>query len=445
MKILMINEVCGQGSTGKICCETAEQLSTEGHEVKIAYGRLAYVPTEYQKYGVRIGNDVSVHFHALQTCLFDMHGFGSRRATKKFLKWADEFAPDLLWLHNLHGYYINIDLLFHWIKQRPNLKVQWTLHDCWAFTGHCAHFTMIKCDKWKSECGRCPQRTGYPASILIDQSKRNYHRKKGLFCGISNMKLIVPSEWLAGLVKQSFLAEYPIEVRHNKVDETVFRPTKSNFRTKLGLNKKTVILGVASRWNTKKGLDDFIELSRMLDDNYAIVLVGLSEKQIKQLSGSVVGISKLLDGRELAAIYSDADIYVNASKEETFGMTTLEAIQCGTKTVVYDSTAGAEVARQYGGIAVPEGVENLYKAITGKDWIRGGISSKKAVIYAIPKTTSKDELAMIYSMADIFVNPTHEDTYPTTNLEAQACGTWVITYDVGGAAETLTCGQRKNQ
>lgn len=220
MKILLINEVCGYTSTGSICGEIADEMSGKGHDVKIAYGRYSYVPDKYQKYGIRIGNTWAVKLHALKTRFLDAQGFGSKNATKKFLKWADEFDPDLVWLHNLHGYYINIELLFHWLKSKPKLKVQWTLHDCWAFTGHCTYFTMAKCDKWKEQCKNCPQKREYPASIWIDMSEKHYLKKKELFCGINDMLIITPSKWLRNLVSQSFLQEYPIEIRYNKITQT---------------------------------------------------------------------------------------------------------------------------------------------------------------------------------------------------------------------------------
>lgn len=371
MRALIINEVCGSGSTGRICCGIADKLAGEGHEVRIAYGRSPNVPDEYKKYAVRIGNAASVLLHALETRLFDMHGFGSRMATRRFIEWAEEYDPEFVWLHNLHGYYVNIEILFGWIKKRPRMKVQWTLHDCWAFTGHCTYFTAARCDKWKSSCEECPQKKEYPASFLLDRSRRNYRQKKELFCGIPNMKIITPSKWLAGLVRESFLKEYLVEVLYNEIDRTVFKPTKSDFRERYGLAGKTVILGVASIWSKRKGLDDFLQLSKMLGDGYAIVLVGLSKRQIRKLSGMVTPIGKVSDGRELAGIYSGADYFLNPSKEETFGMTTLEAASCGTRAIVYDSTASSEVARECGGVAVPEGVENLYREITGEEWLGG--------------------------------------------------------------------------
>ena len=217
MNILWINAVCGTGSTGKICVAQAQQMEQQGHIVRIAYGRDGFVPEQYQKYGVRIGSDLGVRSHGVFTRLTDRHGFASRAATRAFLKWADTFDPQLLWLHNLHGYYINIEMLFHWIKSRPNMQVKWTLHDCWSFTGHCSHFDFIGCQKWKTGCCDCPQKGEYPASVLLDASRNNYGKKKELFTGVPNMTIITPSKWLAGLVKDSFLGGYSVEVEYNTV------------------------------------------------------------------------------------------------------------------------------------------------------------------------------------------------------------------------------------
>ena len=237
MRILFINETCGTGSHGKIAAEQAQKFESEGHEVKIAYGRYAKVPEKYKKYAVQIGSMFDVSVHALLTRLTDKNGFFSNKATKKFLQWAEEYNPDFLWLHNIHGYYINIEMLFNWIKSHPDMKIYWTLHDCWSFTGHCGHFTFEKCLKWKTHCKQCPRINRYPASF-IDNSYKNFERKKNLFTGIKNMKLITPSKWLADLVKESFLKDYPVEVRYNEIDKNIFTPSPSNFREKFNLQDK---------------------------------------------------------------------------------------------------------------------------------------------------------------------------------------------------------------
>lgn len=440
MKVLLINSVCGIGSTGRICTDLAQQFEAAGDEVKIAYGRKRTVPEQFQKYAVRIGTDWDCQMHAIQTRLFDMHGFGSKHATKKFLQWAEEYKPDLLWLHNIHGYYINVEMLFDWIKKHPEMQVKWTLHDCWAFTGHCSYFTAVKCAQWKSHCSYCSQLRRYPACYAMSSVRRNFARKRAAFTRVPNLTLITPSKWLADLVKQSFLKDYPVEVHYNTIDTTIFKPTPSDFRERYGLQDKIIVLGVANVWEDRKGLFDFYKLAEMLDDHYAIVLVGLSEKQIEDLPKNIKGIQRTNSPKELVAIYTAADVFVNPSVEETFGMTPVEAQACGAPSIVYEGTACAEVAEQNGNKAVPQDVNALYEAITGEKFMRWGKKHSKkrgCTIVAIPRTNSPQELAEIYTAADIFANPTYEDNYPTVNLEAQACGTKVVTYDTGGCRETL--------
>jgi len=362
MKILMINSICGIRSTGRICTELADRFTDEGHEVKIAYGRMDAVPDNCLRYAHRIGTGMDVRLHGLKTRLFDRHGFGSKRATRAFLKWADEYHPDMLWLHNLHGYYINVEMLFSWMKKHPEMQVKWTLHDCWAFTGHCSHFSYVGCDRWKTACYSCPQKSCYPASYA-DQSRSNYLRKKAAFTGVRNMTLITPSQWLADLTRQSFLGCYPVEVEHNTINHDIFKPTAGDFRQRMGLQDQIIVLGVASYWNERKGLNDFYALRKMLDSRYTIVLVGLSDKQSAVLPAGILGVRHTDSAQQLAEIYTTADVFVNPSREETFGLTTAEALACGTEAIVYKGTACEEITGKLGGIAVEQNVNGLYDAI----------------------------------------------------------------------------------
>lgn len=343
-KALIINSVCGVGSTGRICVRQAEEFMKQGYEVRIAYGR-GKVLSKWRDHSVKIGSVCSVLAHGLYTRVTDRHGLGSWLTTRRFLQWAENFQPDVLCLHNIHGYYINFELLFKWIKNHPAMEVVWMLHDCWSFTGHCAHFSLAECDRWKSQCGNCPERHVYPASFWMDNSEDNFMRKMNAFSGVKNLELVVPSRWLAGLVRESFLGRYPIKISPIGIDTEVFKPTASDFRSRYGLDGKIIILGVANIWTEKKGLADIMDLSVRLDERYAVVIVGL---------------------------------------------------------------------------------------IRNKDRSR-----MPAGVIQIPHTDSPEELAKIYTAADVFINPTYEDTYPTVNLEAQACGTAVITYATGGCGETL--------
>lgn len=354
MKILIINVVCGIRSTGRICIDLAQELEKQGHEVKIAYGR-GEAPERYRKYAVKIGGKRDVYIHALKARIFDTAGFEGKRATKLFLQWADEYDPDLIWLHNLHGYYINIEMLFQWIKMYPEKEIRWTLHDCWAFTGHCTHFLVPKCDRWKKQCYQCPEKGSYPQSLFRDNSKENYRRKKELFCNIANLSLVTPSEWLKDQVKQSFLAEYPVTVNKNKIDGEIFKFTESDLRAKLGLEDKFVILGVAGIWTRRKGLHDFFKLAGRLDERFKIVLVGLTKKQRKKLPEGMIGIERTESSRELAMYYSMADVFVNLTYEENYPTVNLEAEACETRVLTYDTGGCRETIRRKDSQAVRTG------------------------------------------------------------------------------------------
>lgn len=360
MKYLFINSVAGFGSTGRLAAEKCRELMAQGHQCVLAYGReksgCEDVPT------VRIGSAWDYRLHGLEARVLDNQGFGSRRATRRFLRWVEEYDPDVIWLHNLHGYYIHIGLLFSYLRTCGK-RIYWTLHDCWAFTGHCAYFDFAGCQAWQTGCHHCTQKGAYPASLLCDRSRKNWLDKKRLFTGIPNLTLVVPSQWLADRVKAGFLKEYPVEVVYNTVDPTVFCPTPSDFRKEYGLEGKKLLLGVASVWEERKGLKDFVALAWLLPEDYKIVLVGLTPEQAKQLPGSILALPRTNNIRQLVEIYSAADLYVNPSVEETFGMTVLEALSCGTQALVYKDTACEEVVRQFGGIAVERGAENIRKAL----------------------------------------------------------------------------------
>ena len=411
MKILFINAVCVSDSPGVIASSKAKEFLNEGHEIMFAYGRDNVVPDWLRPYSYKIGSDLEVNIHGVCTRLFDRHGFCSTKGTEEFLKEAEEFNPDIVWLHNLHGYYINVEKLFKWIKSRPNMRVKWTLHDCWAFTGHCAYFTYAACDKWKTLCKKCPQKNMYPKSF-IDNSKSNYERKKELFTGVNDMTIITPSKWLADLVKESYLSEYDVEVVNNTINTDVFKPSPSSFRLDYQLGDKKILLGVASPWSARKGLEHIIKLASMLDDNYVVVLVGLSSEQIKDLPKDFEGI-KFIENVGKSSMFSTKHTDV-----------TVDDLPAGQ--VHFENKNGCAVVQD------PRAMRNIiYTNATDKSYSFG------ANIIAFERTDSAEELAQFYTAADYFVNTTLEENYPTVNLEAIACGTKVITYDTGGSRETL--------
>lgn len=363
MKVLLINSVCGIGSTGRICTDIATELDKKGHTVKIAYGRDSKVPEQYKKYAVRIGSDIDVKVHGAIARLFDGSGYGSKTATKRFIKWVQEYDPDIIHLHNIHGYYINVEVLFEYLKGCGK-KIIWTLHDCWAFTGHSAYCDAIDCTKWKSGCNACPQKGQYPKSF-IDKSRRNWNCKKELLTNISNMTITTPSFWLGNLVKESFLSEYPIEVIHNGINRDVFTPLSNDFRDEYRLNGKIIVLGVSNIWNDMKGYNDFLRLSSMLSQDYQLVLVGLSDDQISCLPGNIIGIPKTESMKELAYIYSAADVFVNMTYCDNYPTVNLEAIACNTPIITYNTGGSAEIVNNYNvGIVVDKGsVEAVFDAL----------------------------------------------------------------------------------
>lgn len=348
MKVLQINSVCGIGSTGRIATDIHKILKANGHQSYIAYGR--YEARDCDSV-IKIGNKLDNYIHVAKTRLFDKHGFGSYRSTKELISKIESLNPDVIHLHNIHGYYLNIELLFRYLK-KANKPVFWTLHDCWPFTGHCSHFDYIKCDKWKTQCFKCPQIQSYPSSILIDNSKKNYNSKKNIFTGIKKMSIITPSKWMAELVKQSFLGEYPIEVINNGIDLSVFKPTESRFREIHNLRDKFIILGVAGVWEKRKGYDYFIKLSKQLKQDEVIVMVGLPEKQINNLPSNIIGISKTNNTRELAEIYSSADVFLNPTLEDNFPTTNIEALACGTPVITFNTGGSPEIINIHTGFVV---------------------------------------------------------------------------------------------
>lgn len=362
MKILMINVVCGIRSTGRICTDLAAALESQGHEVRIAYGR-EEVPEKYRKYAVRIGNNNDVNLHAVKARMLDASGFGSKSATLKFIRWVQAYDPDVIHLHNIHGYYINIEVLFEYLKT-CNKKIIWTLHDCWPFTGHAAYCEASGCERWITGCHDCPNIRDYPLS-LFDRSKSNWARKKELFLNIPHMIIVTPSVWLADLVKKSFLEEYRIVTVHNGIDTSVFSKKKSDDQETNRKNTKKIVLGVAAKWDKRKGLDDFIKLSQLLSDEYQIVLVGVSDEEQKNLPETIRAIRRTNSTEELARLYSSAYVYVNPTYEDNYPTTNLEAIACGTPVITYRTGGSPESAELYG-CSVPKGaIKEIAEKIQG--------------------------------------------------------------------------------
>lgn len=353
MKIVQINSVCDVGSTGKIMADLARKSNSNGDETICAYGRRAGDANDLKT--IRIGTNIDIFWHIIVSRLFDMQGLGSRRATKKFLKEIDKFNPEMFHLHNLHGYYINYPLLFDYIKKK-GIKVKWTLHDSWPFTGHCAEPVCYDCNKWKNEnCSGCDKKMEYPKSF-IDRGLRNFRMKKNSFTGVEDLEIITPSNWLASIVKESFLGEYKIVVIHNEIDKEIFKPTESDFRSKYGLENKVVYLCVSFVWLPEK-LNQLIDLTLDFESDEMLVLVGINSKEKNKIKNDkIICIERTDSKEELAKIYTAADVFINPTvKADNYPTVNLEAQACGTPVVTYESGGTAETINEGMGIAVPYG------------------------------------------------------------------------------------------
>lgn len=362
MKVVQINTFPYK-ATGSIMMSIHDRLQELGHDSYVVWGRGRDAKNEQE---IVIKNDLETKLHGIYTRLTDKTGFASNMSTRKLLQKLDEIKPDIIHLHNIHGYYLNIELLFEYIKSH-NIRIIWTLHDCWPFTGHCAYFDKVGCDRWKTGCYDCPQKHTYPASKFLDNSKWNWERKKELFTGV-NIVFVTPSEWLKKLVKQSFFKTYPVYVIHNGIDRNVFKPKKNNIRDQYDIGSKKIILGVASEWTERKGLKDFIELAEVLPTNeYQIILVGVNKKQKNKLGTKIMGIQRTSSKEELVEFYSCADFFVNPTYEDNFPTTNIEAMACGTPVITYDTGGSPETIKEGQGYVVqPGNVEGLAEIIMRK-------------------------------------------------------------------------------
>lgn len=353
MRILQINSVANSGSTGRIAEDIGNVLLANGHESFIAYGRGKATSNSNL---IKIGSDKNVLFHGAYTLLTDKHGFASRRATEKFVEEVVKINPDLIALHNLHGYYIHLPTLFNFISNN-DIPVVWTLFDCWAFTGHCAYFDDIHCVKWKTYCNRCPKYTKYPSSC-VDNSFLNFEEKKRIFTSVSKMEIIAHSKWLGDLVHESFLKEFKVHVTPSAINVDLFKPTISNLRIRYNLGAKKVILGCASTWSNRKGFNDFLSLSYKLDGEYQIVMIGLNTKEIKALPINIIGIQRTESIEELAQWYTLAYVFVNPTSQDNFPTTNIEALACGTPVITYKTGGSPESIDGQTGFVVEKGDVN---------------------------------------------------------------------------------------
>ena len=362
MKILQVNTVIRSGSVGRITADLYETIKASGNEARVAVGREPF-PEDMD--GILIGNKGDFYRHVMKNFFLGEAGFGSADVTRRLLAWMEKEKPDLIHLHNIHGFYLQVELLFDYIKKR-NIPVVWTLHDCWSFTGHCAYYDYAACDKWKEGCNNCIHHAKvYPYALFKDNSIDAYKRKRTAFCGVKNLTIVTPSHWLKGQVEQSFLKEYPVKVIPNGINLEVFCPQEMKVKEAASAEgecnsaqkkDKKIVLGVANIWEHRKGLSYFEKLANDLSDEYQIQLIGVSKKQKKELDkkykGKIKAIMRTSSVEELAEAYRTADVFVNATLEDNFPTTNLEALACGTPVVTYATGGSGESVTEKTGIVV---------------------------------------------------------------------------------------------
>ena len=373
MRVVQINTVCNTSSTGKIALDLYEIVAQANHECFIAYGR-GSAPKDIRSF--KIGNALDFGSHVLINFFQGKSGFGSKVVTKQFLHWLDEIKPDILHLHNLHGFYLHVGMLFEYIKTH-NIPVVWTLHDCWPLTGQCTYFDYEGCSKWETACHHCPiYRSDYPYSLFRDNSQQNYIMKRAAFTGVHDMTIVTPSHWLAEIVRKSYLHEYPITVVPNGINLDLFKPapTQSSIAIENTCipSDSRIVLGVANVWSKRKGLDFFLQLSDMLDDTYHIVLIGLRMDQQSKIQSKygkrITAITRTANQADLISWYCRAYVYVNPTLEDNFPTTNLEALACGTPVITFSTGGSPESITDKCGIVVEKGnVKKLKEAILALD------------------------------------------------------------------------------
>ena len=354
MKIVQINATCGIGSTGKICVGISQLLTAQGSENHVLCSR-----SNGYELGISLSSRGYLRAQAIKARITGRYGFQSSSATRRMIQELDRLSPDIVHLHNIHGHDCDIERLFTYFKEKRT-KLIWTFHDCWAFTAYCPYFDRVGCDQWRTGCEHCPQYRNH--SLFLDRSRELYQRKNDLFTGL-DLTVVTPSQWLADLVKESFLKDYPVTVINNGIDLSVFRPRESNFREKHGISSdKHVLLGVAFDWGVRKGLDVFLRLSETLDPNvYQIVLVGTNDTVDKQLPANIISIHRTQNQQELAELYSAADLFLIPTREDNYPTVNMESLACGTPVLTFRTGGSPEMLDETCGSVVPRDDDEAFR------------------------------------------------------------------------------------
>lgn len=403
MRVLFINTIFGKGSTGKIVKQLGDAIEAAGGEYMVAYGRGEIVDQDHSYF---IGSKFDRYIHAGISRVTDRAGFYSKKCTEELVFFIRKYNPDIIHLHNLHGYYINLPVLFGYLKNEYKGKIIWTLHDCWAFTGHCTYYQYVGCSAWQTQCGNCPQKKEYPQSVLADASKRNFIEKRKLIKSISNkLTIVTVSDWLKNEVIKANLDVHSIMAIHNGVDTELFCPTESSVREKYSIGERYFFLCVSDGWDQRKGVDKVIELSKCIDDKASIVVIGMDKKQINKFPKDIICMERTWNQKELIEFYSAADVLFNPSNEETFGLVTAEAMACGTPVIVFNTTASPEiVGNEACGLIIednadePNVIKNNYKRMLIEKKQKSENCRNRIIQYFSVEQMKKEYLELYYSL-----------------------------------------------
>lgn len=392
-KLLQINSASNVGSTGKIVEQIGLLASDYGWDCYVAHGARYIGNSRLPTFQVSPAFEEKCHW--VKSVVLDAHGFGSEKGTKRFVEWLEEIKPDVAHLHNIHGYFVNIPILFNYIYEK-GIPVVWTLHDCWSFTGHCVYFDRVGCNRWLEECGRCPQLSSYPRSLFLDRSSRNLRMKRQVIGRLPRLTLVPVSEWLGDLVKQSYLGKYPVHVIHNGIDLNVFKPTVSDLKKQYGIEGKFVVLGVADIFGDRKGLEEFIQLHQSYGDDIQVVLVGVSEEEKKRLPEGIIALRRTTNVNQLVEFYSMADVFANPTYEDNFPTTNIEALACGTPVITYLTGGSPEAVDENTGIVVEKGNYNAFVEAINKIRKNGKASYSNACRKRAVEQFNKDDRFLDY-------------------------------------------------
>lgn len=352
MRVLHINAVYGQGSTGVIVQDIHNMALQNGIDSYVAYAHPNRKVDEKNTY--IIGNKFDHKLHAMLSRINGRQAYFSRIPTKRLLRKIDELKPNIVHLHNLHSNYINLNMLLQYLADK-HISTVITLHDCWFFTGGCFHYTKVNCCKWLTTCGKCPKKKVDTPAYILDKSKFILEDRKKYLSQIEDLTVVGVSEWITQEAKKSFLNNAKLLTIYNGVDLEFFKPVKSNFREQYNLENKFLILGMANKWFEPANAELLKTFSERIDEDSVLIIIGGTKEQRERLSSKVIGIPYVTNREELREIYSACDVFVNCTREDTLGSVNIEAQACGTPVIVFSNTGTKETIDSVSGYCVPDG------------------------------------------------------------------------------------------